>query len=1147
MPLSPAIDASMMQPAPDEEKRLFEEKFGQMAYQVFNSQFPDLVESIVTFKMLDSDVDNSSAVGTFVLEHQGQFLYAPVILADNQLKPLDMMYVKDRDIFLPLNAEWVEEVSKGSLNSLGEGMKLPDTVATDVDIRNVIVPPTTGRYSYASVDARTKLAAEASVPLGLRLHKFAQGGYPGAPTSGSMTDENFDPEIWATFVDQYNRIQGTTPGQSLDSGSMDLETLAKMYKSHTKTWEMANNPALAMPQQQQQPGMAPEQGMPQQGMPQQGMPQQGMPQQGMMRTADVKSTVAKEVAEAASKNPSWGSKLDSLTSLMGAGAAGGAAMGGVRAGMDQELSDVPGGMIRGAIGGAIGAPIGRALGTAAGTSSIGQKYMMPGDARTLGSLLGGATGGFIAARGDRTDYNRLRHPMMSNSPYGNMTVKGSDHSADIKSLIEHVTEKKAGYKNVLPDFLARVPNAVKTAFAKVLEDSPALLKLAGDTYGAQTLIEALTPVATKTAGMVEGGGALYIADKDTPPKGFHSSFGDAAPEAFNGVLLRGYHFKDTRPSLNLAVQTQEYADFHDTREPGVYILFPIGETPEPALVITEPYDLLGEDRPTFPHSESRRKNVKVHVPRPEDTKENESWTKEKDVERSHKTSRMFILGDGGYGECSELMGTMIAEIAMQDTAVFNTVMSDGTHPPKSGKGMFIKKRGIHYFGTQAVELSEITTNEEGVIRGTVSRIGGLASKKFVIDPKSPIKKPMRPRGENIVVIPADCKWLPLKERVNAADYMRNPSELSDIMVGALGSMGVSKIVARKAGQNMYAVDGERTNDKVAALTRLATKGRIHASAAEAMLKIAEAEGVCRAYIVTPHQFGYLRTKVAQIPAPPQGMAMPPQEAAPPMPPAMTEDPAMQGSAVDTAFQETMGGLQQQISELQAQLTVLQTVQERAMQIEQEDAAAYQGGMDPNMAQPGMDPGAAPPPPQSGMDPNMGGGMPPQPGMDPNMGGGMPMQPGMDPSMGGGMDPNMDPNMAAQQGMEQEQPPLPIMNTENPSSTEIASQINPAFLEQAGQFQQQGAFDAGAVGSLAKTPALKEIASQYSANLEDSVDDLGRTLLTLYMQEGELKDQLGDEAFTKLETQLRDTFKGLGDLTLNLSHNSSQLHNASATV
>jgi hypothetical protein len=127
-----------------------------------------------------------------------------------------------------------------------------------------------------------------------------------------------------------------------------------------------------------------------------------------------------------------------------------------------------------------------------------------------------------------------------------------------------------------------------------------------------------------------------------------------------------------------------------------------------------------------------------------------------------------------------------------------------------------------------------------------------------------------------------------------------------------------------------------------------------------------------------------------------------------------------------------------MQQLQAQLDVLMMVQQRAQQIESGEA----GQMDPSQSMQGM--------PQ-GMDPSMG--------MDPAAMGGQ-----MDPSMMG-----MDP--AAQQ-----QPPMPIMNTEEPSADEIAQQINPAFLENAAQLHETGAFDAGTMASLAQNSTLKSITS-----------------------------------------------------------------------
>jgi hypothetical protein len=172
------------------------------------------------------------------------------------------------------------------------------------------------------------------------------------------------------------------------------------------------------------------------------------------------------------------------------------------------------------------------------------------------------------------------------------------------------------------------------------------------------------------------------------------------------------------------------------------------------------------------------------------------------------------------------------------------------------------------------------------------------------------------------------------------------------------------------------------------------------------------------------------------------------------------------------------------------------------------------------AQPPMDPS------QMGMDPSMmgGGGAP---GADPSMMGGMPGgAPGMDPSMGGMQQP--------QQQQQQQQPSMAMMPPDGPNTMSLPQEVNPQFLEQAAQLHSADMFDAAAVATLAQSPALHGVVGQYLPNLEKAVDNLARVLLTLWMQESDLKPQIGEQTFSGLEENLQSTFKGLGDLVLRLS-------------
>lgn len=145
------------------------------------------------------------------------------------------------------------------------------------------------------------------------------------------------------------------------------------------------------------------------------------------------------------------------------------------------------------------------------------------------------------------------------------------------------------------------------------------------------------------------------------------------------------------------------------------------------------------------------------------------------------------------------------------------------------------------------------------------------------------------------------------------------------------------------------------------------------------------------------------------------------------------------------------------------------------------------------------------------------------------------QPSMDPAMAA--QPGGDPAAMGQDPAAQQPPAGAMMSADDGSMDTLMSQVNPDFVEQAGQLQDAGAFDAAALASMAQNPALKDLIGAYLPNLEKSLDNMGRVLLTLWMDEGNIKEDIGTETFIGIEDNLRTTFKGLGDLILKISQNS----------
>lgn len=149
MAMSPKTQGMSMQNSGARVEDLFNQGFQQLAYDAFVKAFPDLLENVVTLKVLDSDPDTGTAIGTFILDMQQEIFYVPAIISNNECKPFDIFYSRRTDRYYPLNHEWLAEASKSAIGQMGTGIQTPKDLQTDVDIRNLVVPPMTGRYSYA--------------------------------------------------------------------------------------------------------------------------------------------------------------------------------------------------------------------------------------------------------------------------------------------------------------------------------------------------------------------------------------------------------------------------------------------------------------------------------------------------------------------------------------------------------------------------------------------------------------------------------------------------------------------------------------------------------------------------------------------------------------------------------------------------------------------------------------------------------------------------------------------------------------------------------------------------------------------------------------------------------------------------------------
>lgn len=784
-----------------------------------------------------------------------------------------------------------------------------------------------------------------------------------------------------------------------------------------------------------------------------------------------------------------------------------------------------------------------------------------------------------------------RVPHGSDGPVaGTIRLASADFDADLKQMLrkiastkEQLTQKRAsGAPQKLLTFLRHSPNAVKLAFANVLKSDKALAAQAFRFYGPEKLASAARRgpdgaalLAEKRAGVTEIPFRLAIAQKEDQVE----AFGPDSGKALRGVKLRGYYYRTSGMAPNRAIMEPDWKSVQVQRPEsgeagaglsGVLMLRKRAGGREPVLVISQPLELTHGDAwdsrsITQPDAHEYGRGTQPVSGNPHGRDE-----------RGRKN--LILFGDGTFAEAySDVFGDPVPDSALEGTKLWSLLKAMGK--PKVGRGMFLHRSGAAIEGSEPVVIKTISTSPDGITRGTFQ--GGRA---FECDPLAAIEKMVMTSQYDTLYIPASWKWIELgTERNNRSwdgeasvsnTYYLTSEDAAHALMHALVDKserasvmgdGVSYVTSAKPGMG---------KTKVAALVDLSTRYGISGADAEALLKIADCAGRASALIVPSSgrlkqaddalsaAFGStlqdLQAQLSQLQgqitalvgvqqrAQAMGAAMPSPN---PLDAQMT-DPGMGAPApgdapmpdVSATAAPAPGAVDpaQPAGDTSAQAQ--QPADGSTMAVPQAAPTADAGG-----AAPAQDPSAGAPAagtpqassgaPNTAVDAAPGAqGMPaPAPGGDPNA---AMAQPGMDP-----MQPQMpaiDPSTGLNVDPQTGSPTGTAMATEGPAASQVQGQINPNYLQAAGALDDASVFDVGMLAEMqraaavsASSAALEALLPINTKDLAETVDDLGRALLNLYLRGTALNEQLGVQTQARMVGQIRRSFLGLGELLLDL--------------
>lgn len=127
-------------------------EFYDIALAKLLQTLPELSNYIVTFKDVSDELPDESSmkVGIFILRSGQEYMFVPVIAKDENMYPIDSIFFQNTSKFFPLTKKTLSLIETLSQSSQGKATKIPTNVVQNPDLSQLINPPRTGKFAYAS-------------------------------------------------------------------------------------------------------------------------------------------------------------------------------------------------------------------------------------------------------------------------------------------------------------------------------------------------------------------------------------------------------------------------------------------------------------------------------------------------------------------------------------------------------------------------------------------------------------------------------------------------------------------------------------------------------------------------------------------------------------------------------------------------------------------------------------------------------------------------------------------------------------------------------------------------------------------------------------------------------------------------------------
>jgi hypothetical protein len=128
-------------------------ELSEIALQKLLQLFPEISSYIVSFQDITEEAGKEESglqIGLYILQFGQENYYIPIIAKNDTVLPIDSLFSFSEGTFFPLTRSYIEKLMASSQVYLGKKAKIPPTVTQNPSVHDLVVPPRTGKYVYAS-------------------------------------------------------------------------------------------------------------------------------------------------------------------------------------------------------------------------------------------------------------------------------------------------------------------------------------------------------------------------------------------------------------------------------------------------------------------------------------------------------------------------------------------------------------------------------------------------------------------------------------------------------------------------------------------------------------------------------------------------------------------------------------------------------------------------------------------------------------------------------------------------------------------------------------------------------------------------------------------------------------------------------------